>query len=63
MRFHEDAVLIPDLTQWVKNLVCVQHWELCLVNYDGTHNVSKKNVYMYVYLGHHAVQYEKYIYK
>ena len=26
----------------------VQHWELCLVNYDGTCNVRKKNVYPYV---------------
>ena len=25
----------------------VQHWELCLVNYNGTCNV-RKNVYMYV---------------
>ena len=26
----------------------VQHLELCLVTYDGTRNVRKKNVYMYV---------------
>ena len=26
----------------------VQHWEFYLVNYDGTCNVRKKNVYMYV---------------
>ena len=24
----------------------VQHWELCLVTYDGTCNARKKNVYM-----------------
>ena len=26
----------------------VSPWELCLVNYDGTRIVRKKNVYMYV---------------
>ena len=41
----------------------VQHWELCPVTYYGTCNVRKKYVYMYVYLGHHAVQQKKYIYK
>ena len=26
----------------------VQHWELCVVTYDGTLNVRKKSAYMYV---------------
>ena len=26
----------------------VQHWEFCLVTYDGTLNVRKKNVYVCV---------------
>ena len=33
----------------------MKHWELCLATYDGTRNMRKKNVYMYVYLGHLAV--------
>ena len=33
----------------------VQHWEPCLVTYMEHDNVRKKNVYVYVWLGHLAV--------